>query len=134
VKSINDATLEEEEELVIEMLTEEGISEDDFADTYKKILTAVFEDPKNFNKQGVRKSGRVVNIARRAIKEMTSGKATDDAKKKAEEKIASERQIKATLLNARKTGKEFTKSDDKVFKNTEEVVEEILKDYRSKVK
>jgi len=130
VAAINESTLDEETEAIADILRDFGVPEDTFVDTFKDILTRVMNEPNNFNKQGVRKNGRVVAAATKEIRKIVEGKTAGIIQKKTDEEIARARVLKAGIKSDGPTRQAFNKPTEKEFKSTEDVVADILKELK----
>lgn len=124
--AINDATLDDETDVVAETLAEYGIAEDQFADKFREITRAVLSEKSNFKATGVLKSGRIALACIKEIKKLSSEQMVSDAKKKAEAEIARDRSIKGRLSTEGPSRAPFNKPTDKVYKNNESILDELL--------
>jgi hypothetical protein len=130
VKSLNDLSLAEETNTVHDLLVDSGVDVSKF--DYDAVLEGVYADSKNFNKSGVLRHGRIVAAAAKAVNAITkttvSTKVEKDVKTKIAENLANKRGVRSE--GASKAP--FKSSQSAPPKNTQDAMNQILQDLKSK--
>jgi hypothetical protein len=131
VTAINDSTLDSEHEQVKALVAKKGLNDEFTPDLYNEVLSRVLSDEKNFKKSGIRREGVVVAAVAEELLSLYASKQVKDAKRKADEDIASGRERKAGLTSTGQSRETFKGPKGKPAANLDDAAERAIADYKS---
>lgn len=130
VRALNDLSLEEETRTVHDLLVDSGVDTSKF--DYEKVLEQVYSDPKNFNRNGVLKHGKIVAATAREINSLTKTKVQTETKKSVETKIAENLAKKRGVSSEGASKAPFKSPNSAPPRSTQDAMNEILRELKAK--
>lgn len=128
VDFINNRTLDEENEQVVEIVAEMGLENEFSEEDYKAVLDSVYSDKKNFNRAGIRKNGVIIKEVVKKLRAIDSKKVKEVLGKQTNEEIAKGR-LKKTIVTATSPTKGKPGITKKAPTSIEEASKQILDEW-----
>jgi hypothetical protein len=127
---INDRTLDEETDSVQMLVKKYDLAEKFTSADYDKILDAVYADPENFSKRGVRKTGVIVRKVVEALDEIRASAIKKETRQEVETESARTRVLKGKLTPPAVKSKTEPISPIKAPSTIADAANEILKSWK----